>query len=176
MARDLQLTENNTLTLMDPIGKTAIVFFHRSPTTDDRVSLMVNKFKRSGNKLIDRSRSALIDAAAEVLTGIRTGDFVFGKVPLSSTPGEEGYREDWKELLKAAAGDLLFLMGNDLFEAKLSLDDLDLKNIISEFEAGADEEPPPSEIIPPLAKSSGGSGKSAPRSGKRNARQTAGRD
>jgi len=178
MARDLQLTDNNTVTLFDPVEKTEIVFTHRTPTTDDRVRYMLGRFKRTGDKLIDRSRSAMVDAAAGVLTGIRTGDFVFSGVPISSTPGESGYREDWKELIKAAAGDLLFLLGHDLFEGKVSITREMVSSIVNEFddEVIQETEAQPEEIqIPPLAKSSGGSGKSVPRSAKRSAPRNAAR-
>lgn len=153
MPRDLQITTDNTLTLFDPIEKTQVVFTHRTPETDDRVRYMVARYKRDGARLIDRTRSALIDAAAEVLTGIRPQDFTVGGVPLSSTPGEEGYREDWKELVKAAAGDLLFLMGHELFDGRISLPDGFQANIVSEFDTPA---APVEEEMPlvPLAKSS----------------------
>lgn len=154
MSRDLLITTDNILKMIDPIEKTEVVFTHRTPETDDRVRFMVAKFKRDGDRLIDRTRSALIDAAASVLTGIRTGDFTIGGQPLSSTPGEEGYREDWKELIKAAAGDLLFLMGHELFDGRISLPDGLTTNIVSEFDT---EETPAEEAgpIPPLESSSG---------------------
>jgi len=163
MPRDLQITDNNTITLFDPIEKTEVVFTHRTPGTDERVRYMVGRYKRNGNKLIDRTRSALIDAAAEVLTGIRTGDFKVGRVILSSNPEEEGYREDWKELVKAAAGDLLFLMGHELFEGRVSIPDGQQLEIVSEFDASLQPsalslQPAEGEAggdIPPLPNSSG---------------------
>lgn len=175
MPRDVQIIENNTLTLFDPIEKAAVVFTHRSPTTDDRVRYMVAKYKRDGDKLIDRTRSALIDAAGGILTGIRPEDFTIGGLPLSSDPESVHFREDWKERVKASAGDLLFLMGHELFEGRISLPDGCQTSIVSEFDASLiphSSSDVDVEVIPPLANSSGDYDGSARRSGSENARET----
>lgn len=158
MPRDLQLVENNTITLMDPVDKFEVVFSYRTPTTDDRVRYQASRYKREGTKLIDRSRSAVVEAALGVLVGIRTGDFTYAGAPVSSNPENPEYREDWKELVAAAAGDLLFLMGHDLFEGRVSIPDGANIEIVSEFEAAADKaeaEKAAEEPIPPLASCSG---------------------
>lgn len=159
MARELKTAGIHTITLWDPVEKAEVVFSHRMPGTEERLRYMVGRYKRQGTKLIDRTRSALIDAAASVLAGIRTGDFTIDGVPLSSTEGEEGYRDDWKELVRDAAGDLLFLMGHELFEGRISLtaEEQQGLEIVGEF----DPSPSPltsdasQEDIPPLATSSG---------------------
>jgi len=149
MARNLRKgTESNSITLHDPVGQADVVFYYRDLTSKDRIRHLTAKFGRTGDgKLVNRHYSACIESATEVLTGIRTGDFNYGDGPLSSTQGEDGYREDWKELLVEMAGDLLFLVGNDLFEPRIAPQLLQGVEIVGEFDAPAamaeEEEPPP---------------------------------
>ncbi|MGD0586698.1 MAG: hypothetical protein ABSA86_13165 [Oryzomonas sp.] len=159
MPRELQILDHNTLTLYDPVEKTTVVFTYRTPSTDDRIRHMAGRYKRQGTKLIDCSRTRTIDSAVSVLTGIRPEDFAFAGKPLSSTPGENGYREDWKDLVKASAGDLLFLMGYELFEGRISLPNDAKLDIVSELDVQGStveaDDDRLKEDIPPLAKSSG---------------------
>ncbi len=153
MARDLTKHNDNTLTMHDSISGTDIVFTHRSPDTTDRVRYQAARFHREGNRMINCSRRAAIDAAANVLTGIREGDFEINGQPLSSDPVSENYRPDWKELIKDMAGDLLFIMGNILFEGKPDFDLWQDLTFVDEGDEPQDETD--GGVIPPLAKSSG---------------------
>lgn len=147
--RELKTANDNVMTITDPLDGSEVQFFYRTPETPDRVKYMVNRYRRSGQVMVDCTRSAAIAAATDVLTGIRPGDFCFAGQPLSSTPGEAGYREDWKELLVAVAGDLLFLLGFDLFVGRISAADIEHIPLRGEHEETA----PPAElesVIDPL--------------------------
>lgn len=173
MARNVKKTDDiNEIRFHDPIGGTEVLFFHRDITTEDRVRHTTRKFVRKDGKLVMRFHSACIESAAAVLTGIRDGDFLYGDEPLSSTPGNPGYREDWKQLIEEMAGDLLLLMGHALFEPRMDPEALKQLETVGEFETAADSPLPdpetPEELLP-LPKSSGEAGTAAPRSEERNA-------
>lgn len=153
MARDLTVHTDNTLTLHDSISGTDIVFTYRTPTTNDRVRYQAARFRREGTRMINCSRRAAIDAAANVLTSIREGDFEIDGKPLSSDQASENYRSDWKKLIKDMAGDLLFIMGNDLFEGRVNPTLLEGITLVDEGDEPEDETD--GGEIPPLAKSSG---------------------
>lgn len=150
MARNLKKDDDNTVTLFDPVEKTEVVFSHRAPTSRDRVRHMTRKYERQGDKLINRHHSACMESALEVLTGIREGDFLYGDEPLSSDPASPHYREDWKELVGEMAGDLLYVLGVDLFEPKVDPSVfLDIP-LVSEFDARDESRPQEETIVPPL--------------------------
>lgn len=158
MARDLTKFDDNTLELLDSISGSSIILTYRTPTTSDRVRYQSRRFRREGDKLINCSRKAMIEAAAGVLTGIRDGDFTCGRdgdgqpIPLSSNPDSPHYREGWKDLIVDMAGDLLFILGNNLFEGKIDPQKLAELEIVDEEETQDDTD---GGIIPPLATSSG---------------------
>lgn len=153
MARDLSKHSNNDITMYDSISGSSIQFFHRTPETDDRIRYQAAKFRREGDRMINCSRRAAIDAAANVLTGIREGDFIIDGQPLSSDPASENYRADWKELIEGMAGDLLFVMGNLLFEGQPDLELLSSLTFVDEGDAPKDETD--GGKVPPLATGSG---------------------
>lgn len=162
MPRNLEQCTNNEFRFHDPRTGEEVIFFYRSPTTEDRVRHQARRYGRRDGKLINRARSACIESAAGILTGIRDGDFILGDRPFSSIPGNPGYREDWRILLEEMAGDLLLVMGHDLFEQRISTELLKGLEIVDEFEPSPDGLRPASaemedevKDVPPLAKSSG---------------------
>lgn len=162
MPRDLTVFDRNELTLRDSVSGTDIVFYHRTPTTADRVRYQAARYRRDGTRLVMCFRSAAIAAGAGVLTGIREGDFTLGRdesgqpVPLSSDPASPHYRPDWKDHVEAMAGDLLFILGHVLFEGQVDTSGLAAVQLVDEADGA---EPPADEEdggeITPLATSSG---------------------
>lgn len=159
MPRDLTRFDNNELTLQDSVSGSSIVLYHRSPTTDDRVAYQASRFRREGNRLINCSRRAAISAAAGILTGIREGDFTLGRdaaghpLPLSSDPSSPHYCADWTDHVADMAGDLLYIMGTELFEGRLDPSMLSGLTVVDEGDEPQDETD--GGDIPPLAMSSG---------------------
>lgn len=152
MARDLSKSDANELRLLDSTSGTEILFTYRTPTTADRVGYQARRFRREGNQLINCSRRAAVDAAAEVLVAIREGDFTCDNQLVSSDPASPNYRADWKDLIKDMAGDLLFIMGFELFEGRSDLAQLASLEIVDE---GDPKDETDGGNIPPLATSSG---------------------
>ena len=74
------------------LGISALGAF-RIPTTDEEIEYLKGKVSK------DPGYRKKIGFA--LLTAIKDGDFSVAGKPLSSTPGSEGYREDWKEQLAA---------------------------------------------------------------------------
>ncbi len=164
MARDLTISEHNELILRDSVSGSDIVFYYRTPETPDRVKYQAGRFRRDGARMVMRFRSAAIEAAASVLVGIRDGDFTCGRddeglpIPISSNPDSLHYREDWKDLILQMAGDLLFIMGHELFEGQVDKTFLKSVQFVDENQEDAAEQPADGEggeEIPPLATSSG---------------------
>lgn len=158
MPRNLSKHDNNQMTLIDTLSRSEIVFYHRTPETSDRVRYQSRKFRRDGNTMINCTRTALIDAAESVLTGIRDGDFTVtaadgAEVIVSSNPESPFYNLFWKEMIRDMAGDLLFLLGHSLFEGELDVGVLSKMEFVSEGEP-IDE--PERATLPPLVNSSGG--------------------
>jgi hypothetical protein len=116
--RELQSSNDNTLTVTDRMGGGEVVLRYRTPTTAERINFTKSQTKRQGNKIISRIAEARLAGGLSILTGFRKGDFSFGGVEISSTPGEEGYRSDWKNLLYATASDLIMVLGEQIFEGE----------------------------------------------------------
>lgn len=116
MPRELVATLDNTLSIVDRLSKESVLLTYRTPTTDERVGYQKGLMIRKGNRIVSRIPETQLKYGSAILTGIRPGDFVAEGLPLSSTPGEEGYRDDWKELVEATAGDLLLILGREVFE------------------------------------------------------------
>lgn len=158
MARDLTKFDDNKLELLDSISGSSIELTYRTPTTADRVRYQSRRFRREGNRLINCSRKAMIEAATGVLVAIRDGDFTCGRdgdgqpIPLSSNPDSPHFRADWKPLVEEMAGDLLFILGNELFEGKLDTKRLADMEIVDEEETRDEED---GGTIAPLVMSSG---------------------
>ena len=155
MPRELAITTDNELKIRDALSGDEVVLYYRTPATTDRVGYQKSLVVREGNQVQMRIHEAKLEFGSAILTGIRRGDFLIDGVLLSSTPGEDGYRTDWKALIEAAAGDLLLILGHQVFEGSHPA-------VISapvETEAG--------ETAAPLAKSSPASANGArPRGGK----------
>lgn len=116
MPRELTITTDNQLTIRDALSGDEVVLFYRTPATTDRVGYQKSLVVREGNQVQMRIHEAKLEYGSAILTGIRRGDFLVDGVLLSSTPGEEGYRDDWKALVEATAGDLLLILGHQVFE------------------------------------------------------------
>lgn len=154
MPRDLKQTDRNEMKIDDAISGCDLVLYYRQPTTQERIDFQRASFSRKGKKIINRRSEAQVEYGAVILTGIREGDFTAGTdengkaVFISSDVTSTAYREDWKELVSATAGDLLMLLGLQIFEG--SLQQL-MKNATPENDEDDDD-----ETIVPLVTSSNG--------------------
>lgn len=122
MPRDLQQSTRNEMIIQDALSGCSLVLYYRQPTTAERIAFQRDSWKRKGKKLHNHTPEARAQYGAVVLTGVREGDFSCGKdaagnpILIASDPGSLNYRSDWKELVIATAGDLLLLLGMQVFE------------------------------------------------------------
>jgi hypothetical protein len=131
--RELKSCDNNSLTITDRMSGSQVILYYRTPTTTERINFTKSQTKRKGNKIQSRIAEARLSAGFTIITGFRKGDFAFDGVAISSKPGEEGYRSDWKNLLYTTASDLLMVLGEQIFEGEQQIPD----NI--EFEDGGED-------------------------------------
>lgn len=145
--RDLRDSDRNILVIHDPMSGTDIEVHYRPPTTRERVAYKAALFRKEGKKIVMNVLPVRVEYALKVITGFRAGDFGYDGQPMSSEPGAAGYREDWKDLLKETAADILDAFSAAVFEGAKAVRDPGYELVVEEAgeEAGEDE--------PPLAKS-----------------------
>jgi len=113
--RDLKQNDQNKITFEDPISGSEVTVFYRLPTTSDRVEFEAASYRREGDKMIDNTPQARIDSALKILTGFSDGSFGYDGQPISSDPSNPHYREDWKDLIRETASDLLSALSLKVF-------------------------------------------------------------
>jgi hypothetical protein len=114
--RELKSTNTNKLVVHDGLSGGEIELYYRTPTTAERVSYMSRLVKREKDKVKMRSAETRLHFGMEILTGFKDGAFGFDGNPISSDPAHPNYREDWKDLVKETASDLVSLLGFVVFE------------------------------------------------------------
>lgn len=125
MPRDVQQTDRNEMIIQDAVSNSTLVLYYRHPTTAERIAFQRASWLREGTKVTNRSPEARAEYGALVLTGIREGDFTNGRDDegrlrfIASDPESLDYDPDWKQKIVATAGDLLMLLGMQVFEGAL---------------------------------------------------------
>lgn len=139
--RDLKKTDKNVLVISDSISGSDIELYYRNPTAPEIVAYQKSMYKRDGNKLkIDPA--CRLDHGLKILTGFRDGDFGVDGKPLSADPASENYQENWKDLVKESAADIVMVLALHVFEGVRTGTQ---EKIEIDIEAGED--------VPPLVKS-----------------------
>ncbi len=116
MSRDLAKSERNALTIQDARSGTPVKFFYKTPTAKQEVAYHNSLYQFKGNQLRFNATETRINFALEIITGFADDAFTDNGKPISSEKGKPGYREDWKEMLKDTASDLLNLFSLTIFE------------------------------------------------------------
>lgn len=114
--RDLKPNDKNKLVINDARSGTAIELYYRNPTTSEEVAYQSRLFKKQGKKMLVNAYETRLTYGLKILTGFREGDFGIEGKPISSDPVSMNYREDWKELLKDNAADLVTSFAFAIFE------------------------------------------------------------
>lgn len=131
---------------------TDIMLYYRNPSTQEEVRYQSKLFKRQGRKLMINAYDTRLEMGLKILTGFREGDFGVKGEPISSDPQSPHYRENWKELLKTHAADIVTAFAFQVFEG--ARPDMGME---IDFGANGDEiEAEEAVEAPPLAKSSEG--------------------
>lgn len=116
MGRKIGANVRNTLTIQDPVSGTAIKFYYRTPTSEERVGYQNALFKREGEKVDFKITEARQEFGLKILEGFEEGAFENGDGPFSSDPKAPNFNPDWKDLVKTFASDLIETLAAHVFE------------------------------------------------------------
>lgn len=123
--RDLAPGGENLLKINDAVSGTKIELAYRMPTTQEMVQYQARQVKREGGKVILKPFETRLKFGLEILTGIRDGDFGYNGKPVSCNPQSADYKENWKEMLKESAADIITTLAVTVFEgARLDTGDI----------------------------------------------------
>lgn len=134
--KDLKASENNNLIINDARSGTEIELYYRNPTTQEEVQYQARLIKRQGKKILINAFETRLEMGLKILTGFRDGDFGYDGKPIASEPSSPNYREDWKELLKTAAADIITVFAFHIFEGARVNTDIEI-----DFEEAEDTPP-----------------------------------
>jgi len=113
-------SNKNVIIFKHKPSNTDIELYYRNPTTTDRVGYKNERIIREGDQIQFNVPQTRIKYAEKIITGIREGDFgheIDGVVkPLSCVPGSENYKENWKEIIKENAPDILEAVAAFVFD------------------------------------------------------------
>lgn len=130
--RDLSVNQKNILIINDGRSGSTLELYYRNPTTEEEAGYQVKMVKRQGKKVILNLHPTRIEYGLKVLTGFREGDFGLDGKVISSDPSSENYREDWKELFKQGASDIIAILGRTVFEGATVEGNVDIEEITGE--------------------------------------------
>lgn len=128
--RDLKKNEKNVLAINDARSGSEIELYYRNPTTQEEVAFNNSFVKRKGNKMVLNAYATRLEFGLKIMTGFREGDFGYEGKPISSEPASANYREDWKEIVKDGAHDIVVTLARAVFEgtkAKAVVEDVELE-------------------------------------------------
>lgn len=125
--------ERNVMEIRDELAGAVHEFYYRMPTTKERMQFQAGLWERKGKKIVSKALAQQLKYGLLILTGIKTGTLSAAGKPLSTTPGEEGYREDWKKLLENGCPELVALLARTVFEgAALSTGNSELQFAVAD--------------------------------------------
>ena len=107
--------------IIDMTGETHI-FMARIPGSKDIAKFEADQWRGKGRNMKPNFHAARLKGGANCLDSIVSCALDISPrgsdepILLSSTPGDPGYREDWKRLLHAHAPDIVAAVGSFLFE------------------------------------------------------------
>lgn len=114
--RDLTKSDKNKMIINDARSGSEIELYYRNPTTQEEVEYQSKLFKRQGKKVLINAFGTRLDMGLKILTGFREGDFGIEGKPISSDPQNPDYKENWKDLLKENAADIITAFSFAIFE------------------------------------------------------------
>lgn len=114
--RDLTRSDKNKMIINDARSGSEIELYYRNPTTQEEVEYQSKLFKRQGKKMLINAFSTRLEMGLKILTGFREGDFGIEGKPIASDPQNPNYKENWKELLKENAADIITAFSFAVFE------------------------------------------------------------
>ena len=113
--RDLS-SARNIIEITDGLSGDVHEFYYRRPTAQEMAAYQAGLFERKGKKVINRVYQTRIESGLKILTGFKPGTIGIDGVAISAVAGEQGYREDWKNLLGEHAPDIIAAVAQQIFE------------------------------------------------------------
>lgn len=118
----------NTLRLHDNLSDSTLELYYRTPTAKEQAGYTNGMTKRQRNKVVNCTGENRQKYGKDILTGFRDGDFVIEKddgslAQVSSNPGSDGYREDWKKWFCKHNADLVEVLAVNVFERPADTDE-----------------------------------------------------
>lgn len=108
MALELDICDNNEITIFHVASGSKVKFFYTNPDTELHIkykSAILNASVKG--KTIEEVQKIQIEFGLKLITNIRKGDFVLKGKPISSDPKDPDYLSEWKDVLKKVAGNII---------------------------------------------------------------------
>jgi hypothetical protein len=148
--RDLTRSDKNSLIIDDSRSGTEIQLFYRNPLTEEEVAYQAALYRKHGKKVRLNSYEARLKYGLKILTGFREGDFGQDGAPISADPASPYYRENWKDLLRDEAPDIVTTFAFAIFEGARADTGIDIGFGVDEAEEDIEVN---LEVNPPSATS-----------------------
>jgi hypothetical protein len=117
MARVLG-AKSNTIRMKDNLGGGEIELYYRMPTTVERAAYANESIVRKRGQVDFAVGETRQKFGADILIGIREGDFVSpGGNPIASDPESGNYQANWKDQVCESASDIVELLAIYVFES-----------------------------------------------------------
>ncbi|HHT9137385.1 MAG TPA: hypothetical protein ACFYEK_09110 [Candidatus Wunengus sp. YC60] len=125
--RDLKQSDKNVLKINDAISGSEIELHYRMPTTSEQVAYQSRLIKRQGKKVIINAFDTRLEFGLKIITGFGEGNFGFDGKPISTDKNSPNYRDDWKELIRQSAPDIINAFAMTVFEGARVEQDVDME-------------------------------------------------
>jgi len=108
MPIDLDICDNNEITIYHVASGSKVKFFYTNPDTDLHIqykSAILNASVKG--KSIEDIQKIQIEFGLKLINAIRKGDFVYKGKPISSDSTDADYLLQWKDVIKKVAGNII---------------------------------------------------------------------
>jgi len=114
------------------LGKKRVHLRYRQPTVDEMLSALAMKYQsHDPEQQAEDILRANLELGFNCLEGLISGELMIdsgrGPESLSSEPGQEGYRQDWKESVRNSFPALLVALGQHLSDIPTRIEELKKK-------------------------------------------------
>lgn len=108
MAIELDICDNNEITIYHVASGSKIKFYYTNPDTDLHIqykSAILNASVKG--KSVEDIQKIQIEFGLKLIKSIRKGDFIYKGKEISSDATDADYLPEWKDVIKKVAGNLI---------------------------------------------------------------------
>jgi hypothetical protein len=113
--RDLS-KKKNVMEIQDGVSGDIHELFYRLPTNTEIAAFHASCFAREGNTIKVNVHGSRVQYGLLVLEGFTKGSFGLDGKPFASDPADADYMENWKDILREEASDILAVFAVQVFE------------------------------------------------------------